>query len=344
MTVLRAALVVGVVAALSPEALYVLQNAEWGPSAASLLSDSSHSANSTSANGTLANGTLANATLVRTGPSGPPPPPSQLSQRAAFFKSLFAVSIAEVFDKTWFVTLFMAIPYSKVGALVSSFIALALHTFIAAGLGIAVSAIPGMRMSILHFIAAAVMALYTIMYAYDAYTANADDDMVEEAKAEVDEELKVEEVGTTEQSSPGGTVRTVPKTSSLMREMRGAFTIFLAVFVAEWADRTQVVMVALQASLPHVPVILGSLVAFLLLCLSAVILAAFVAALRISKRYVNIAIASSFVIFTGLSFYDGLAALAVENSGGDSVRMIATPTSDGTLSESTLHVLRHQWL
>ena len=39
--------------------------------------------------------------------------------------------------------------------------------------------------------------------------------------------------------------------------------VFIAVFVAEWGDRTQVAMVTLHSSAPWVPVCIGSMVAFM---------------------------------------------------------------------------------
>ena len=239
--------------------------------------------------------------------------PPRLPDRPAFSKAFITVSIAEIFDKTWFVTLFMATSYSKLGSLISSYAALAAHTFIAAGLGIAVSKIAGARISALHFIAAGVMLLYAVWHAYEAW-AKTDIDMVAEAKADVDEEFKTEE-GTSQQRSPGSTVRGEPKRFDMMREARGGLTIFTAVFVAEWADRTQVFMVALQASQTHWPVIMGALEAFLLLSISAVLLESvvpIVAMLRISKRTANIVIAISFLVFMGLSIVDGMSALALE--------------------------------
>merc|ERR1719387_207485 len=45
---------------------------------------------------------------------------------------------------------------------------------------------------------------------------------------------------------------------------------FVAMFLAEWGDRTQIAMIGQHASQPLIPVCLGSLAAFFLLtCLSA---------------------------------------------------------------------------
>ena len=46
---------------------------------------------------------------------------------AAFSKAFVNVALAEIFDKTWFVTLFMAIPYSKLASFLGAFSALAVH-------------------------------------------------------------------------------------------------------------------------------------------------------------------------------------------------------------------------
>lgn len=80
---------------------------------------------------------------------------------------------------------------------------------------------------------------------------------------------------------------------------------FVAVFIAEWGDRTQVAMITLHSSAPWVPVCLGSLVAFLVLTLSAVLAASLLQQAKLSERVILAVSACSFLLFAALAFRDG---------------------------------------
>ena len=84
---------------------------------------------------------------------------------------------------------------------------------------------------------------------------------------------------------------------------------FFAVFLAEFGDRTQIVMVTLHASHPVMPIVVGSLLAFLLLSASAVLLSAFLATRRLDAKAVRIMVALSFALFAGIALHDGLQSL-----------------------------------
>merc|ERR1719504_627454 len=65
-------------------------------------------------------------------------------------------------------------------------------------------------------------------------------------------------------------------------------------FIAEWGDRTQIAMIGLHSSLPVMPVFYGSLLAFFVLSLSAVLIAAVVDQQKISERTVAGLVSLSF--------------------------------------------------
>ncbi|CAJ1352014.1 unnamed protein product [Effrenium voratum] len=84
--------------------------------------------------------------------------------------------------------------------------------------------------------------------------------------------------------------------------------VFLAVFIAEWGDRTQVAMITLHSSAPWLAVCLGSVLAFLVLTLSAVCAASLVQHAKLSERFVLAVSAGSFLLFAVLALRDGFAA------------------------------------
>merc|ERR1719324_1181429 len=101
----------------------------------------------------------------------------------AFFLSLGMVSMAEMFDKTWFVALVMAMRYEKNTVFWGCFAALAVHVLIAAAFGYSISRL--MAPSTLQFFAASVYGIFAILYAYDWYTSDSDTDLIAAGKEEV---------------------------------------------------------------------------------------------------------------------------------------------------------------
>lgn len=205
------------------------------------------------------------------------------------FQSFCLVAIAELFDKTWFVALLMAMNHPKNIVLWGCYAALALHTVLAAVFGFAVSLL--MPLAYLHLLAASLYGSFAVLYARDYYYADPAGDMIEAGKEEAGEALPIE--GGKKQSD-----RT-PIFS----------TCFMAMFIAEWGDRTQVAMIGQHASQPLVPVCIGSLVAFFLLTASAVLAGSLLADQRISERCVYLVSALSFTVFAILALRDGLASL-----------------------------------
>lgn len=222
----------------------------------------------------------------------PPPPPGAESFSSAFWRTFVNVGVAEIFDKTWFMALFLAVRGSKVACFVGSFGALAVHTFLAAAIGAALASLPGESIGYVQLCAAGLFFLFAILYAYESYAADPTADVLSEGKAEgADDEVKMY----CKQCPPEITI---------------AIAAFVAVFIAEWGDRTQLVLLALHATLPLWPVVLASLVAFALLTLSAVMLAAGVDWLKLSKRLACALVSLSFVVFAVLFVFDGIDTLA----------------------------------
>merc|ERR1719231_664912 len=87
--------------------------------------------------------------------------------------------------------------------------------------------------------------------------------------------------------------------------------VFLAMFIAEWGDRTQIAMVGQHASLPLIPVCLGSLLAFLILTCSAVFTGMLIADMKLREKTVHLLSSISFGIFTLLAAYEGGVASGV---------------------------------
>jgi len=213
----------------------------------------------------------------------------------AFLKAFFVVGVAELFDKTWFMSLILALKLGWQTALVGGYTGLLLHCVLSALLGFGFSKL--LRPSILHFITAGLFFLFTLLYAKDWYSAEPDSDLIASGKeeaAEVIDESRGEGEGKEKKKKRNG---------ALVQS-------FLAVFVAEWGDRTQMAMIGLHSSLPVLPVFVGSAVAFLALTVSAVIVASCIARARLSERLVMGTASLSFLVFAILALLDGVHAKA----------------------------------
>jgi putative Ca2+/H+ antiporter (TMEM165/GDT1 family) len=217
----------------------------------------------------------------------------------AFFVSLAMVSMAEIFDKTWFVAFVMAMRFDKTIVFWSCFSGLLVHVFIAAAFGVAFNNILSART--LNLLAAALYSVFAVLYTYDWFTSEKDSDVIGAGKEEIAADMDMNEDVTSY-----GTQEAVTKEPSMKMQdlVRISWQCFLMVFIAEWGDRTQIAMIGIHATLPLIPVMLGSTLAFGLLTLSAVLLGKYLGNKTLSESTVKIACALSFVAFALIAIRD----------------------------------------
>eukprot|EP00439_Symbiodinium_sp_Y106_P020504 s2742_g2.t1 len=190
-------------------------------------------------------------------------------------RSFSVVAVAELFDKTWFVALICAMNYGKSRAFIGAYVALVVHVLLAAALGVAIAQL--FSVTVLCFTTATVFLLLAMAYLTEFLRAGSDDDVIQERTGEAKEALQ-DQGGKTEQA---------------------------------WKDRarsTQVAMVTLHSSAPWVPVCIGSMIAFLVLTLSAVLAASLLEGSKLSERLVLGLSACSFLLFSALAVRDGVLA------------------------------------
>jgi len=215
----------------------------------------------------------------------------------AGLQAFFMVSVAEVFDKTWFMAIIMAMTFGKQVSFWASTLALQAHVVIAAIFGLMLAKLISpltllILASILYFV-------FFALYAWDCLNADKDSDIFAAGMEESREDAGLDAGG-----GDGGDSKTAAKygstggsKTSTKNTWAGFWKTFIAVFIAEWGDRTQIAMIGQHASLPIIPVVIGSAIAFTLLTASAVIVSGFVDSLKISERDVNCLAACSFLLF-----------------------------------------------
>lgn len=251
----------------------------------------------------------------------------------AFFKSFTVVAIAELFDKTWFVAFMMALRYDKSIVTIGCFSALAIHAFLAAIVGEGLSRY--FHVSSLCFATAFIYALIAGFYACEVMHAK-DDDIMEVGTREVEEEverlLPEQARGSSGSSSSNPQAEENPQAGygqcehpssagSQPAARPNPFTILLqifgGVFIAECGDRTQIAIVSVSTSHQFAPVVMGALLAFLLLTISAVVAGSVVQGkLRVSERSAKFVAAISFAVFACLALRDGIAAKSLKENAG----------------------------
>jgi len=214
---------------------------------------------------------------------------------SVMFQTVILVGAAELFDKTFFITMLLAMKHKDYMAVVFAgcFAALVAHVGLAAVLGYGMSKVVSTRT--LEFAAAALYFMFAMMYANDWW--NASDDSLgalEEAQESLEEaELK---------PLKGNIKGTGKKVwSEAIRILSLGFT---STFIAEFGDRTQFAMIGQHASQPIVPVCIGSTIAFFLICGVAVACGACLSNMAVSERSVAMIGGLSFLLFAIVSLYD----------------------------------------
>jgi len=259
-------------------------------------------------------------------------PSSTASTGQVFWRSVALVGVAELFDKTWFMGLLLALRYTPYVVFVGSYLALFLHCFFAAAFGLAFARL--IPQSILNFLAAGLFAFFAVLYAKDWYNADPDADAIAAGKEEAAESCGYEaaerevEAGEQELAAVVGNADEDTESTSVgkagvaetqvaghdsgicSKDAQVALSkSFMGVFIAEWGDRTQIAMITQHTSQPLLPVFFGGAVAFFLLTLSAVGLASMAGRLKLSERKVHLIGAVSFGVFSVLALVDSLTAL-----------------------------------
>jgi len=212
------------------------------------------------------------------------------------FQAFSVVSVAELFDKTWFVALVYSLQYGPKIAFLGSSIGLALHVAVAAGLGAVISRF--FAIWALHLATALTFSVLAALYAHEYYTTDGEEDALENRSEEAKQDIAALGAG---------------PLSSKKSWISMLWQVFIAVFIAEWGDRTQIAMITLHSSLPLLPVCLGSLVAFVVLSASAAMVAQLLQGRRLSERMICGVSAVSFFVFAALAFADCAQALRVRD-------------------------------
>lgn len=236
---------------------------------------------------------------------------------AAFWNSVALVVVSGIFDKTFFVAFVMTLQYRAMAVFPAALSAQMIHSFIAGALGCHFVGVWPISMRTLNFMAASLFLLISLSLVWTCYNADADSDAIGEARQESKAEVHcdLDAKGEHDATSVAGGADNI---AFLMQSKTGkrcyaellVFTeAFLAIFLAEWGDRSQISLIGLYATQPGIFVLLGSLLATVLLIAFAVGLGSLSNLLQINfqlrTRVLYGICAVCFLLFALLAFKEG---------------------------------------
>lgn len=248
----------------------------------------------------------------------------ELTFWSAVWETYILMSIAEIFDKTFFVILVLAIRYNNLAVWTGGSLALLVHTFLAAFGGALINA--GLKKAYIDLLAAGLYFVFALVYFLELRGLPEGQDVSERSQEVADLETYFErsQGGVAEGPAEGPAEGAEP--ASRRKEQPGEATPlvapppgpswfmvfwagFVTTFVAEIGDRTQVALISQHAAQPLWAVVLGASVAFLQLNGVAVLIGDIVQRQGLKERTVIIVAAVAFIVFGLITLQDAVFEL-----------------------------------
>jgi Ca2+/H+ antiporter, TMEM165/GDT1 family len=201
----------------------------------------------------------------------------------AFTAGLLLITVSELGDKTFFIAVILAMHHSRRLVFIGVTAALAAMTILSVLLGQTASLLPKVY---IHYAEIVLFIAFGIKLLYEALkmTATCDQEVVEEAKAAVEQaDLQL------------------PKGKTPLAILVEAFVL---TFMAEWGDRTQIATIALAAGNNPIGVTMGAILGHAICAAIAVIGGKMIAG-RISERQLTFVGGCLFLIFGVVAAIEG---------------------------------------
>jgi Ca2+/H+ antiporter, TMEM165/GDT1 family len=202
----------------------------------------------------------------------------------AFTASLLMVTAAELGDKTFFISLCLAMQYPRRWVFAGSITALAAMTVLSVVMGQVIGLFPK---AWVHYGAIALFVLFGLKLLYDAY--------------------KMVPIGISCVAQAEALETIAEAQASLQRARPWAiFTKTLVmVFIAEWGDRTQLATITLAASADPWAVTIGAILAHGF-CAAIAVFSGKLIAGRLSERLVTAIGGLLFLVFAAIAWFEGV--------------------------------------
>lgn len=201
----------------------------------------------------------------------------------AFTAGLTLITISELGDKTFFISLCLAMRYPRRWVFIGATLALAVMTILSVGLGQVLALLPK---EIAYYGSILLFVVFGLKLLYDA--SKMKDGGLEEVEQEACETIA----------------------ESNIDKMRGAMAViskaFTLTFVAEWGDRTQFATISLAAAQNPIGVIAGGILGHAI-CAAIAVYSGRAIAAHLSEKVITAIGGILFLIFAGVTYFEGLA-------------------------------------
>jgi Ca2+/H+ antiporter, TMEM165/GDT1 family len=198
---------------------------------------------------------------------------------SAFTQALLLITSAELGDKSFLITMFLAMRHPRRWVFIGTTLALAIMTVLSVLLG---SILTFVKPEYLRYVESALFLFFACKLLYQGWKMSPQNEDGELAEAEA-EVLKAD--------------RQLGKKPNSFQTVLEAFTL---IFMAEWGDRTQFATIALAAANDRVGVTTGAILGHTICAVIAVVAGRSIAG-KISERLMTLIGGGLFAIFGGLA-------------------------------------------
>lgn len=229
----------------------------------------------------------------------------------SFIMSVSMIIVSEIGDKTFLIAALMAMRYSRVVVFAAAFSSLAIMTVLSGIVGHALPTLLSKRVT--QFLASVLFIVFGYKLLREGLSMSKDVG-VDEELAEVEEEIKANDLNNQMDSMESGNVQNANqqwyvKFGEQVKDLASFvlspifIQVFVMTFLGEWGDRSQIATIALAAGSDYWYVIIGAILGHGVCTFAACIGGKFLAK-KISMRNVTLGGAISFFIFSILYFYE----------------------------------------
>ncbi|EGV62780.1 GCR1-dependent translation factor 1 [Yamadazyma tenuis] len=231
----------------------------------------------------------------------------------SFIMSVSMIIVSEIGDKTFLIAALMAMKNSRAVVFAAAFSSLAIMTVLSGVVGHALPALISKRVT--QFLASVLFIVFGLKLMREGLSMSKDIG-VDEELAEVEEEIRAQNINSHMENAESGGVSTFTKSwySKGVEQFNdlAAFLlspvfiqVFVMTFLGEWGDRSQIATIALAAGSDYWYVIIGAIIGHGV-CTFAACAGGKLLAKKISMRTVTLGGAIAFFVFSILYLYEAV--------------------------------------
>jgi Ca2+/H+ antiporter, TMEM165/GDT1 family len=201
---------------------------------------------------------------------------------SAFTKALLLITSAELGDKSFLITMFLAMRHPRRWVLLGTVLALAVMTVLSVLVGRILTVVSP---EYIRYAESGLFFFFGCKLVYQGWKMSAQNECEELAEAEIEVEKADRQLG----------IKPTP-----LKMVVESFTL---IFIAEWGDRTQFATIALAAANDPVGVVIGAILGHTICAVIAVVAGKSIAG-RISEKLVTLIGGGLFIVFGAIALFE----------------------------------------